>query len=127
MKRYRLTVRDRLLFTRAALEQENLFRVVSLLIDAGASHTIISWETLLSLGIDPTATQNRKPVTTANGLVWMPQVEIEEFHALGQSVASFQVMAHNIPLGSQINGVLGMDFLRQFEFTLKLKQAVIEV
>jgi len=127
MKRYRLTVRDRLLFTRAALRQQKLFRVVSLLIDTGASQTIISWETLLSLGLDPTLSAIRKSVTTANGLVSMPQVEIEELNVLGQSVMSLQVLAHTIPLGSQVNGVLGMDFLRQFEFRLNFKQSVIEL
>jgi clan AA aspartic protease (TIGR02281 family) len=127
MKRYHLTVRDRLLFTRAALRQQKLFRVVSLLIDTGASQSIISWETLLSLSIDPSSSATRKQVTTANGLVWMPQVEIEELHSLGQSVASLRVLAHTIPLGSQVNGVLGMNFLRQFEFRLDLKQAVIEI
>lgn len=34
-------------------------------------------------------------------------MEIEEFNALGQSVASFLVLANTIPLGSQVNGVLG--------------------
>lgn len=126
MKRYHLVVRDRLLFTRAALRQQKLFRVVSLLIDTGASQTIISLETLLSLGVEPSSSTTRKQVTTANGLVWMPQVEIEELHALGQSVASLRVLAHTIPIGSQVNGVLGMDFLRQFGFTLDFKQAVIE-
>lgn len=127
MKRYHLTVRNGLPFTRSALKQQKLFRVVSLLIDTGTSNTIISWGTLLSLSLDPTATSIRKPVTTANGLVWMPQVEIEEFNALGQSVGLFRVLAHTIPLGSQVNGILGMDFLRQFEFTLNFKQSVIEI
>ncbi|MEK6320500.1 MAG: retropepsin-like aspartic protease [Acidobacteriota bacterium] len=127
MKRYHLTVRNGLFFTRAALRQQKLFRVVSLLIDTGASLTIISWGTLLSLGLDPTASAIRQPVTTANGLVWMPQVEIEEFNALGESVGSFRVLAHTIPLGTQVNGVLGMDFLRQFEFRLDFKQSVIEL
>ena len=127
MKRYHLTVRNGLFFTRAALGQQSLFRVVSLLIDTGASYTIISWETLLSLNADPAAATTRKPVTTANGLVWMPQVGIERFNALGQNIKSFEVLAHTIPLGSQVNGVLGMDFLRQFEFKLELKKAFIEV
>lgn len=126
MKRYHLTVRNDLFFTRAALRQQKLFRVISLLIDTGASHTIVAWGTLLSLGLDPAASAVRKPVTTANGLVWMPQVEIEEFNALGQSASSFPVFAHTIPLGGQVKGVLGMDFLRKFEFKLDFKRAIIE-
>jgi hypothetical protein len=31
----------------------------------------------------------------------MPQVNIEEFNALGYSVGSFQVLAHTIPLAIQ--------------------------
>lgn len=89
MKRYHLTVRNGLLFTRAALWQQKLFRVVSLLIDTGASHTIISWGTLLSLGLDPAAASMRQPVTTANGLVWMPRVEIEQFNASAKVLGRF--------------------------------------
>jgi hypothetical protein len=57
----------------------------------------------------------------------MPRVEIEEFNALGRNVASFGVLTRTIPLGSQVNGVLGRDFLRQFEFKFYVTQAVVEI
>ena len=127
MKQYHLVVRNGLFFTRVALKQSPLVRVVSLLLDTGASYTILSWATLISLGLDPASSLVRQPITTANGLVWMPVVKLEEFHAFGQNVEQFPVLAHTVPLGSQISGVLGMDFLRRFEGKLDFKRAIVEM
>jgi predicted aspartyl protease len=127
MKQYHLVMRNGLFFTRAALKHQSLVRVVNLLIDTGANYTILSWATLISLGLDPAASTLRRPITTANGLVWMPVVKLEEFHAFGQTVSQFPILAHTVPLGSQVSGVLGMDFLRQFPIKLDFKQAIVEL
>ena len=127
MKRYQLEVRGGLFFTQAAFKQQESVRVVSLLIDSGATFTIVSWATLVSLNLDPAGSTVRKPITTANGLVLMPEVLIERVDALGQRVAQFSVLAHTIPLGSNVGGVLGMNFLREFEINLNFKQAYIEI
>ena len=60
MKQYRLTVRNELLFTRAALKHKNRIRVVNLLIDSGSTYTILSWEVLLSLRLDPAKSNRRR-------------------------------------------------------------------
>jgi predicted aspartyl protease len=125
MKQYHLTVRHDLLFTRAALKHRNRIRVVNLLLDSGSTYTIVSWEILLSLQLDPATSLIRRSLITANGLLVLPEVETDEFHSLGQRVERFPVMAHTIPLGSHVDGVLGMNFLRQFETTLHFKQATI--
>lgn len=127
MKRYRLIVRNELLFTRAALKHQNRIRVVNLLIDSGSTYTILSWELLLSLKLDPATSSTRRPINTANGLLVLPEVEVNSFHSLGQFVERFPVLAHTIPLGSQVDGLLGMNFLRQFEMDFNFKQATIRL
>jgi predicted aspartyl protease len=127
MKLYHLTVRNGLLFTRAALKHQGLLRVVTLLLDTGSNYTILSWGTLVSMGLDPATSLIRRSVTTANGLVMLPEVEVAEFHTLGQRLTQFPVLAHTIPLGGQVHGILGMNFLRQFETNLNLKQATIQI
>lgn len=127
MKRYQLEVRGSLFFTQAALRQHETVRVVSLLIDTGATFTIVSWATLVSLNLDPAGSTVRKHITTANGMVLMPEVLIERVDALGQRVTQFPVLAQTIPLGSKVAGVLGMNFLREFEINLNFKQAFIEI
>ena len=60
MSRYQLKVTGDLFFSRAALKQERLVRVATLLIDTGSSYTIISWQALESLGIDPAVSKIRR-------------------------------------------------------------------
>jgi hypothetical protein len=69
----------------------------------------------------------RRSVMTASGLLMLPEVEVEEFHTLGQRVERFPVLTHTVPLGSQVDGVVGMNFLRQFEMALHFKQALIQL
>jgi len=65
MKLYHLAVRSGLLFTRAALKQQSLLRVVTLLLDSGSSSTMLSWGTISSLRLDPAAAAMRRPVMPA--------------------------------------------------------------
>lgn len=56
----------------------------------------------------------------------LPEIEVEEFHTLGQRVERFPVLTHG-PIrkpgrwGSRVN------FLRQFEMALHFKQALIQL
>lgn len=127
MKRYQLTLRGDLLFTRAALRKDRFLRVTTLLIDTGASYTIVSWETLTSLGIDPASSQTRRALMTANGLIQAPEVKVDDFYCFGHHVPDFPLVAHSIPLGATVDGVLGMNFLRQYTAKLSLKEGVVEV
>jgi predicted aspartyl protease len=114
------------LFTRVALKHQRRIRVVTLLVDSGASYTVVSWGIVTSLGLDPAASIIRRPVTTANGVLVLPEVILEEFNALGQRREGFPVLAHTVPLVRQVHGVLGMNFLRQFDTCLNFKQATIQ-
>lgn len=127
MRRYQLTVRGDLFFTRAALRSERLLRVTTLLVDTGSSYTIVSWETLTSLGIDPAASKVRRSLMTANGLIQAPEVTVEDFHCLGDHIARFPLVAHSIPLGATVDGVLGMNFLRTYTSSLNFRDAMVEV
>ena len=39
--------------------------------------------------IDPATSQARRPITTANGVLVLPEIAVEEFHALGQRLEWF--------------------------------------
>ncbi|MGH9854996.1 MAG: aspartyl protease family protein [Blastocatellia bacterium] len=127
MNRYSLIVQGNLFFTKAAIKHQGRVRVVKLLIDCGASQTILSWGALASLEIDPAISPIRRRIVTANGLVQAPEVTVEELHSLGQRVNQLPVLALTIPFGSQIAGVLGMNFLRRFDTDLNFKQATIRI
>lgn len=127
MKLYHLIVRSGLLCTRAALKQQALLRVVTLLLDSGSSYTVLSWGIIASLGLDAGASTSQRSIMTANGELLLPEFTIEEFHAVGQRLGPFPVLTHTMPLGRQVHGVLGMNFLRQFETSLNFRQATIQL
>jgi predicted aspartyl protease len=77
------------------------------------------------LGIDPAISTIRRRIVTANGAIYVPETTLAELDALGQQAGNMNVLAHNIPLGSQVAGVLGMNFLRRFDTNLNFKQATI--
>ena len=125
MEQYHLTVRHELLYTRAALKHLGRIRVVSLLLDSGSTYTIVSQAVLLSLKLEPSVSSIRRSIMTANGSLVLPEVEVGEFHTLGRRIERFPVLAHTIPLGGQVDGLLGMSFLRRFETALNFQQATI--
>lgn len=77
------------------------------------------------MGIDPAISTIRRRIVTANGAIYVPETTLAELDALGQQAGNMNVLAHNIPLGSQVAGVLGMNFLRRFDTNLNFKQATI--
>ncbi|MGH9837749.1 MAG: aspartyl protease family protein [Blastocatellia bacterium] len=78
MNRYSLIVQGNLFFTKAAIKHQGRIRVVKLLIDCGASQTILSWGALASLEIDPAISPIRRRIVTANGLVQAPQSRLRQ-------------------------------------------------
>jgi hypothetical protein len=104
MKHYHLTVDRDLFLTRAALKHQGRFRVVTLLIDCGSSHTMLTWETLVSLKADPALSKVRRPIATLNGVVYMPEVSLDEFHGLGQRIEALPVWLIQCSPASKLMG-----------------------
>lgn len=96
----------------------------TLLIDTGASMTILSPDLLQTLGYGLAGrTAN---FTTANGVVQAPLETLEQL-ALG-SVSVSDVVVGGLgmgPSGGQVDGLLGMNVLREFDFRLDQRAAIL--
>lgn len=66
-------------------------------------------------------------LATANGLVEAILVEVEALSALGLSRSNFRVAVHALPDVFDIDGVLGLDFLRDQRLTLDFRAGEIEL
>ena len=85
---------------------------LDLLLDTGASDTMIHEPKLVAAGYDPRASPNQFTVVTGGGTIRVSEVEILVFAALGQVRMNFPVLSHQFPPGTGHDGVLGLDFLR---------------
>lgn len=83
---------------------------VRLLVDTGASYTMLKVETLVRLGYDLSQPFGHVRLVSANGIIVAPLVKLSWFNCMGQLLRDFTVAAHTIR-GGGFAGVLGMDFL----------------
>jgi aspartyl protease family protein len=95
-----------------------------LLVDTGASYTILPVEVIEKLGYDTHHPLRQVQMTSANGIVVAPLVKVSWFNCLGQLLKNFPIVAHTIPVAS-FDGVLGMDFLIRRRAVIAVAEAEI--
>lgn len=90
----------------------NHHTTATFLIDTGASYTVITPEMAESLGIRITPDGPRVPVTTANGTLNAPVVQIKEIKLGDMRVENVDAVVTRLGEAPQISGLLGMSFFR---------------
>jgi clan AA aspartic protease (TIGR02281 family) len=100
---------------------------IKLLIDTGASMTMLKSEVFEHLGIEYTDTGKIKVFNSANGSVQAPIYILDTL-----AVGDWQVNQLEIGVlpgfgGSDIDGLLGMNFLRHFQFFIDQNEALLRL
>lgn len=99
---------------------------VDLILDTGASLTIIDPALANRLGFgekDRVGTSTmQSPVGKEKGF----RLKLNTFECLGKTVENFEVACHALGL-QHIDGLIGMNFLEQFDFCLYSKKGIIRI
>jgi aspartyl protease family protein len=117
---YTLTRTGNLLIARAAVTGPAGTRVINLLVDTGSTFTILPVEVLESIGLSPAETKEHERIATGSGYIIAPKLRVRSFNTLGKKFSRFSVIAHTLPFGGPVDGLLGMDIL----FRIKARIAV---
>lgn len=104
--------KSRLIIIRAEIWGASESAVLSIALDTGATFTFINQNRLIQLGYDPAAAAKRLKITTGSRNEIVPEVRVNRIAALGQERTDFSVLSHNLPPSAGIDGLLGLDFLR---------------
>jgi hypothetical protein len=91
---------------------------VKLVLDAGATTSLIRLATLLYLGFDPDQSPQRVRMTLGSTVEVVPPAVRTRPSVLGQGRYGFPVLAHALPKSSAVDGLLGLDFLRDQVLTI---------
>src|SRR5215510_3775134 len=67
--------------------------IVRLVLDTGATSTLINSEITVLLGYDPAASPDRIQVTTGRRVELCPRVTVQRLEALGKSISNFPVLS----------------------------------
>ena len=83
-----------------------------LALDTGAVQTMISIQILASLGYSTDAAASDIQIRTASGIETVAEIALDKIEALDGERLAFPVLAHTLPEGARVDGLLGLDFLR---------------
>jgi predicted aspartyl protease len=98
---------------------------LQLVLDTGATRTLIQAALLVRAGYDPSAAPVPRQATTASGVHLLPLVPVSRLTALGQDRAGFDVFAHTLPPTAAFDGLLGLDFFRGQALTIDFRNGQI--
>jgi predicted aspartyl protease len=116
------------LWVRAAIGgRDGTIVKVRLLIDTGATFTTLPRELLQVVNGNVNYRVQQQNLVTGNGVIHVDLVEIAWLSCLGERAEAFPVIAHSLPAGTFVDGVLGMDFLRRYRATLMIASAKIRL
>lgn len=100
-------------------------RLIQMILDTGASFTMVAPGTLIEIGCDPNKNHQNRPITTASGIEYVPFLTIPNMKALGVERENIEVCVHSLPPNIPARGLLGLNFLRHFNVHLNFLQGTL--
>jgi aspartyl protease family protein len=100
---------------------------VTLVLDTGASFTHLPWRVVEAVGYDPATTRKRINIVTGSGVETAPKLKVKRLRALGVEMENIEIVCHDLPPEARVDGLLGLNFLRNFDIHIQFKQGIIEI
>jgi len=96
-------------------------------VDTGATCTMIPIEVAVAVGVDPLRSKRRVEITTGSGIEYVPIITIPKFRAFGIEIKDMEIICHNLPSQSPVEGLLGLDFLKKAKAIIDFSKSIIYV
>ncbi len=100
---------------------------VRMILDTGATYTMVSPEILIECGYDLSRSGDRRAVTTASGIEYTPFLRVRALSSLGYTMRGIEVCAHSLPPNLPARGLLGLNFMRHFNIHFRFLDQVLEI
>ena len=102
-------------------------RYLRMILDTGATYTMISPEILIEVGYDLSSPIRKVAITTASSVEYAPFFKITHMEALRQEVSNIEIASHSLPPRIPAEGLLGLNFLRHFRNDLDFPKLQIKL
>ena len=102
--------------------------LIPVVLDTGASITIVAVDIMARLGYDPAnPALDRQRIITGSGVEYAPCTTVRSAMAIGQKVDNLEVLCHDLPPESGVDGLLGINFLKHFKLTIRFRKGIIDL
>ncbi|MEW6102555.1 MAG: retropepsin-like aspartic protease [bacterium] len=102
-------------------------RRIGMVVDTGATYTIIPWDIAEALGYKPELSQEKITIITASGIEIAPLIKIDKIEVLGKEIKDVWVVCHDLPPQSGVKGLLGIDSLRRLKIQIDFNKNLLKV
>lgn len=127
MKVTRFDPRDSLIIVHATIGGPLGHKGLRLAFDTAATQTHVVPEFLDEIGYGPQHGDRITSVTSAIGDEPGYMISVTRFSALGFTLTNFRIHVHDLPDTLGIQGLLGLSFLRQFDYEIRSAEGRILV
>ena len=112
---------------RVKINSPSGFREIDMVLDTGAVYTVIAWDVVKDVGYDPAISERRMPIITANGVIEAPLITVQSIHIADIQAEVVDVICHDIPEITGIEGLLGLSFLKHFRTLIDYTTGLLEL
>ena len=98
-----------------------------LVVDTGATYTMISAATAKELSIDPHRVPRTMPFQTANGVIQAPLTNLESVTVGGMEIKNLTAAIHDAVPSAQVAGLLGLNFLSNFRLDIDTEKGILHL
>lgn len=110
----------------ATFEGKNI-KTASVVLDTGATYTLIPWHLAEALGYKPTISKESATITTASSSILVPIITLKSVTVLGKKANDIKAIVHNLPENSRVDGLLGLSYLRNFKVKIDFGKGILIV
>ena len=96
-------------------------------LDIGATYVMLPWYIAETLGLKPELSKEKIDMITASGVEITPVVTIESIQVAGNEIKNVKAIVHNLPSKSNVDGLLGLSFLKNFNLHINFKEGYFEL
>lgn len=101
--------------------------ITHLALDTGATPTLIGWDALDMAGYRPADAIGHVEMTTGSGTELVPKIRLKRVDALGKQRRGLEIVAHTLPKGASVDGLLGLDFFRKTRLTIDFRKFHVQL
>jgi clan AA aspartic protease (TIGR02281 family) len=100
---------------------------VKLILDTGASFTMISSATAKQLEIDINQNKRSMPFQTANGTIQAALINLDSISVAGLELKNLTAAVHDALPDPEVAGLLGLNFLTNFRMDIDAEKGVVHL
>lgn len=98
-----------------------------LVVDTGATFTMISAATAKELNLDYSQSQRTMPFQTANGIIQAPLTDLESITVGGIEIKNLTTAIHDAVPNANVAGLLGLNFLSNFRMDIDTAKGLLHL